>query len=193
MTYRFDIEHRGDGSVRVTCGTYEATGERALARKLVNAGAPDGPMVAGLPDSDAYRVASLHRFAAHTLAERDTGLQIEVYKPHPRAEVSPSLERAVSASVEAAKNRREAEAARANGQEGAEGAGGGAGIAARVRPETGHIAGNATKGCVMGWREVLAMTRGWDRMRIGTEAAERAGDAFLSMPPPTASPSRASC
>jgi hypothetical protein len=96
MSYRFEIEHRTDGGARVTCGDHEARDERALARKMVNAGAPDGPIEAGRVGHVDYRVRSLHAFAATALYERETGLVVAPYSPHPEATVTPALAHAIS-------------------------------------------------------------------------------------------------
>jgi len=107
MTYRFNIDHRHDGSIRVTCGEHIHASERGLARKLVNAGAVDSPIEAGRPGRTDYRVGSLHAFAAVALNEGEAGFSAGTYKPHPEAEVSPALERAVAARAVAVKFRRE--------------------------------------------------------------------------------------
>lgn len=104
--YRFDIEHRHDGGVRVTCDGLEHHDERGLARKLVNAGAEDGPIEVGRPGRVDYRVISLHAFAAGALEEGDQGIRIRTYRPHPDAKVSPSLQHAISSRVWAVKNGR---------------------------------------------------------------------------------------
>ena len=44
--YRVDIAPRHDGGINVTCGEHSHHDERGLARKLVNAGAADGPIEA---------------------------------------------------------------------------------------------------------------------------------------------------
>lgn len=113
MTYRFNILHRGDGAVRVTCGEHHADSERGLARKLVNAGAVDGPIEAGRAGRVDYRVASLHAFAAGTLREGEMGFSVATYQPHPEATVSPALQNAVSVRMVAVKFRAEERAGRA--------------------------------------------------------------------------------
>jgi hypothetical protein len=117
ITYRFEIEHRPAGAVRVTCGIYEARDERALARKMVNGGCPDGAIEAGRSGKIDYRVRSLHAFAATALTEGDRGLYVAVYSPHPEAEVTHALQIAISGVVEGRKNR----VSRAAGVVGAEG------------------------------------------------------------------------
>lgn len=107
MMHRFDIEHRHDGSIRVTCGDHHADSEHGLARKLVNAGAADGPIEAGRVGHVDYRVKSLHAFAAVSLSEGENGFSLGVYKPHPNAQVSEALQHAVSSLVVTLKNRRE--------------------------------------------------------------------------------------
>jgi hypothetical protein len=104
MSYRFDIEHRTDGGARITCGDHEARDERALARKMVNAGAADGPIEAGRLGHVDYRVRSLHAFAATALEEGDRGFRVRTYKPHENSTVTPALERAVSRRECARKN-----------------------------------------------------------------------------------------
>jgi hypothetical protein len=117
MPYRFNIEHRTDGGARVTCGDHEARDERALARKMVNAGAPDGAIEAGRVGHVDYRVRSLHAFAATALKEGDRGLSVVPYAPHPEAEVAPALQTAVSRVVA----RRKDGVSRSAGVVGAEG------------------------------------------------------------------------
>lgn len=107
--YRFDIAYRSDGGVRVTCSNDAHHSERGLARKLVNDGAPDGPIEAGRVGRVDYRVASLHAFASRRMVERDAGgLHVVPYEPHPHAQVSPALQHAISASLARVKNRRKA-------------------------------------------------------------------------------------
>lgn len=90
MNYRFDIEHRSDG-FRVTACGMDANDERALARKLVNAGHPDGRIEGGRIGRVDWRVGSLHAFAATAISEGDYGLKVAPYKPHPNATVAPAL------------------------------------------------------------------------------------------------------
>jgi len=110
MEYRFEIEHKAAGAVLVTCGIYEARDERALARKMVNGGCPDGAIEAGRAGRIDYRVRSLHAFAATALEEGDRGIRVRTYKPHEHSEVTPALQYAVSVRECALKNRREASA-----------------------------------------------------------------------------------
>ena len=104
-TYRFDIQHHTNGSITATCDGHSASSERALARKLVEADAPDGPIEAGRPGHRDYTVASLHHFAAGTLTEGEKGFQRGIYVPYPAREMHPALQHAVSSRVEARKNR----------------------------------------------------------------------------------------
>ena len=122
MTYRFDMTHRHDGGIRVTCADHHADSERGLARKLVNAGAVDGPIEAGRPGRTDYRVASLHAFAAMALSEGENGFAMRVYKPHPDAQVSEALQHAVSSMVVTVKNRRERPGRYGTSSEGVSGA-----------------------------------------------------------------------
>ena len=107
MTYRFDVEHRSDGSARITCGSYEAPDSNALARRMVNAGEPDGAISGGRPGRDDWRVRSLHAHAAVSVVEGDAGLGVVPYKPYPGTEVAPALQNAISARAVAIRNRRE--------------------------------------------------------------------------------------
>jgi hypothetical protein len=107
MTYRFDLNHRSDGSAPATCGEHQARDARALARAMVNAGCADAPLEAGRPGRTDYRAASLHAFAAMSLSEGDRGFRLAVYAPHPEAQVSRALQNAISRCAVAAKNRRQ--------------------------------------------------------------------------------------
>ena len=104
MAYRFDIQHHTNGSLTATCAGHSANSERALARKLVEAGLPDGPMGAGRPGKTDYTVASLHHFAAGTLSEGEKGFTRGIYAPYPPREMHPALQHAISRRVEAGKN-----------------------------------------------------------------------------------------
>lgn len=99
MTYRFDIQHNATGSFTATCGEHSAGSERALARKLVETDAPDGPIEGGTPGKTEWTAPSLHMLAASTLNETDKGFVRGIYAIHPMAsnqQMHPALQRAVS-------------------------------------------------------------------------------------------------
>jgi len=104
VTYRFDIEHHSNGSHTATCGKRSANDERKLARQIVEAGLPDGPLGVGRPGRTDYTVASLHHFAAGTLSEGEKGFTRGIYAPYPPREMHPALQHAISRRVEAGKN-----------------------------------------------------------------------------------------
>lgn len=104
VAYRFDIQHHTNGSLTATCGRHSANSERGLARKLVEAGLPDGPVGAGRPGKTDYTVASLHHFAAGTLSEGEKGFTRGIYAPYPPRDLHPALRHAISRRVEAGKN-----------------------------------------------------------------------------------------
>jgi hypothetical protein len=104
VAYRFDIQHHANGSITATNAGHSANSERGLARKLVEAGLPDGPIEAGRPGCRDYTVASLHHFAAGTLSEGEKGFQRGIYAPYPPREMHPALQHAISRRVEAVKN-----------------------------------------------------------------------------------------
>ena len=104
VTYRFDIQHHTNGSITATCAGYSATSERALARKMVEAGLPDGTIEAGRTGITDYTTPSLHHFAAGTLSEGEKGFVRGIYAPYPPRDLHPALQHAVSRRVEAVKN-----------------------------------------------------------------------------------------
>ena len=61
--YRFDIEHRSNGSYVVRCGGLSASSEAVLARRLVEDDAPDAPIEGGRVGKADWTFHSLHRFA----------------------------------------------------------------------------------------------------------------------------------
>ena len=99
VTYRFDIQHHSNGNITATCGKRSANDERKLARMIVEAGLPDGPLGVGRPGRTDYTVASLHAFAATTLTESDRGFSHGIYAPHPEhgEAMHPALKHAVAA------------------------------------------------------------------------------------------------
>jgi hypothetical protein len=104
MEYRFEIEHKAAGAVMVTCGDHQARDERALARKMVNAGAPDGVIEAGRAGRIDYRVRSLHAFAATALEEGENGAYVRTYRPHEKAAVGSALQHAIFRRTARVKN-----------------------------------------------------------------------------------------
>lgn len=104
VTYRFDIEHYSNGNITVASAGHSANSERGLARKLVEAGLPDGPIEAGRIGRRDYTVASLHHFAAGTLSEGEKGFTRGIYAPYPPRDLHPALQHAISRRVEAGKN-----------------------------------------------------------------------------------------
>jgi hypothetical protein len=118
--YRFEIDDRSDGGARITCGEHVANDERALARKMVNAGAPDGPIEAGRTSCTDYRVRSLHAFAATAIEDGERGLLVRPYRPHEKSTVTIALQTAISLRECAVKNRRERAAAMVGARKGAE-------------------------------------------------------------------------
>ena len=107
---RMDVEFRSNGSAVFTSGEHQAPDAHALARKLVEAGAPDQPIEGGRPGKRDWTARSLHAFAAVTLWEGERGFQTQTYAPYPTRDLHPALQRAISARVERRKNRREARA-----------------------------------------------------------------------------------
>lgn len=103
-TYRFDIQHHTNGNITVASAGHSANSERGLARKLVEAGLPDGPIEAGRIGRRDYTVASLHHFAAGTLTEGERGFHRGIYAPYPPREMHQALQHAISRRVEARKN-----------------------------------------------------------------------------------------
>ena len=61
--YRFDIEHRSNGSCVVRCGGLSASSEATLARRMVEDDAPDRDIEGGRVGKLDWAVRSLHRFA----------------------------------------------------------------------------------------------------------------------------------
>lgn len=94
--YRFDTTYRTDGVAVHACNGETATDARALARKLGEAGAEDGPVEAGRIGRRDWMVASLHQFAATTLSEGDRGFKTGVYAPYPPRDLHPALDHAIA-------------------------------------------------------------------------------------------------
>jgi len=111
MNHRIDIAFRSNGSVIATAGDHTADSDRALARKMVEAGLPDGPVEIGRPGQTDMRAPSLHLFAAGTLSEGDAGFSKGIYAPYPMRDLHPALDRAIAALREARKTASDALAA----------------------------------------------------------------------------------
>lgn len=94
--YRFEITYRHDGTAQHACGDHTATDARALARKLVEAGRPDGPIEAGRAGKIDWTAPSLHRFAAVAMMEGDRGFSFKPYAPYPVRDLHPALDHAIS-------------------------------------------------------------------------------------------------
>ena len=103
MNHRINIAFRSNGSVIATAGDHTADSDRALARKMVEAGVADGPVEIGRLGQIDMRAPSLHLFAAGTLSEGDAGFSHGIYAPWPVREINPALERAIAALREARK------------------------------------------------------------------------------------------
>lgn len=91
--HRFTIgTERNSGTDTAECGPYVARSLRScaarkLARVMVEAGEPDGPIEArGTDGKLRYRVNSLHGFAKRTLVE-NPALRLIPYQEHPFAAV----------------------------------------------------------------------------------------------------------
>lgn len=74
MEYRFVMDDKGAGTDRASWGDYEASSKNGasckLARVLVEAGMPDGPMVLVGKDNRArVEIASMHEWAKKTFLE----------------------------------------------------------------------------------------------------------------------------
>lgn len=105
MTYRFEIEHRTDGSCVHRCNGQQHLDARGLARLLVESGAPDGTVEAGPEGKRYWTFPSLHAFAAGRLTEGEKGFRLGIYAPYMDRTMHPALERAVSRATVARKNR----------------------------------------------------------------------------------------
>lgn len=101
-TYRFDVAFlSGGASARFMCAGHNAGSEWRLARILVEAGMPDGPIEGGRIGEVDWTFHSLHRFAVGAVSKREAEAADQLH---------PALRTAVLAMLSERAARREKEA-----------------------------------------------------------------------------------
>lgn len=101
VSYRFDVTHRSNGTMAVSCDDCTAASERTLARMMVELGVPDAPVEGGRHGKRDWTAPSLHRLAAGTITEGERGFAHGIYAPYPPRDMHPELQHAIEQATAA--------------------------------------------------------------------------------------------